>query len=53
MYEYKVRTAADAASAEVIMNTHAKSGWRVVSVTGTHQYNLKAYIIITFEKEKQ
>lgn len=48
-YEYKVKEAKDAKKAEEIMNEMAKDGWRVISTI--YWMNMKALIIITFEKE--
>lgn len=52
MYEYKVRSAKDVIEAEQIMNSCAKQGWKLFSVTLSYQINLKAYLVITFERER-
>ena len=50
-YEYKVVEAKGAKKAEEIMNQMAKEGWRVIS--NVYWMNMKAILIITFEREKR
>ena len=54
MYEYKVEVYR-VKEAEDGMNTLAREGWRVISITSNEclQWTAKDTIVVTFEREKK
>ena len=51
MFEYKVITVENPKDLETEINAVAVDGWKVISIKVWH--NFKAYVIVTFEREKK